>query len=1111
LSNESPKRTKTLTREDTFESLSIQLPILQGDGHHGETPPWVLRRRKRTRRPHRYTRPLRFSSLHHHSTYSYLDGYGLPEAHVRRAAEIGMGAMALTEHGNVSSHVRFEQACLKHGVKPIFGVELYCGEVGERATQRKNHLTVLAREQRGYSNLLRLVGRTYSEGFYYEPTASGKMLKQHREGLVVLSGCSGSLLFTSLVGGKHVEKTDASYQRGRDVARRFKGAFEDSYFLEVQAFPDLEDHRRANGMIAQLSEELKIPMVASFDCHYTVPEEKELQKVLHNIRPGEKRSLEDMARSWGYNEDLCPPWNDNMIVRKLVATGLSREQAKRAILTSEELAQECTVELPSLPMVRYPLPSGYDTNIELWHDWLKEGWHYRGLDRLPPEQKRQYKERLAHEMEIIEEKDFTDYFLIVSDAVRWAKDHDIAVGPARGSAAGSLACWLLRITEINPMLYPDLIFERFIDITRQDLPDIDLDFDSDRRSEVRDYLVGKYGRECVNNVGTFSTFKAKMALDDAARVFKVPKWEVEKVKDVLIDRSSGDLRASATIEDTVLQFDVAGEVFEKYPDLAVAMDLEGNVKGFGVHAAGLVVSTGPIDEVCAVYERESKGEVVKVISMDKYDAEKKGLLKLDFLALNTMTMLNNIRLELGWSLDDLYGIPLDDEDTLAAFHRNDVTGIFQTEGRACRYVNGALQPDSFDEVCLVGALGRPGPLHNGAANEYIDIKFGRRQPEWLHPAMMNITGNTNGQVVYQEQILRILQEIGNFDHTHRAEVRRIISRKIGEQEFNRRWEMFYAGALELHDMDKETARRIWMLCITAGSYAFNAAHAYSYGMISWHSQFFKQHETGLFFKHALRISDSDRQRILLRDAARGHKPRRNLDVRPPHPQESDVTWARQNGALQAGFDEIPDVGPSLANAIIDYREEHGLDSWEDLMQVKGIGEKTYAKMKSFVETDDPFGAFWLDRAIAHTKEELDAGKLGLLPSPTHVATDLPYTRGDDIPVVWLGTVHTRNVRDLFEYNQAKGQELDLSDPDRPMLNGKPIKDPHLREWCVMVGDDESDQMGLQCDRWHYPHWRDLIWRMRPGRDLILVRGVKPGWMPTRQVRIHEMWLIDPEQ
>lgn len=1046
---------------------------------------------------------MRFASLHHHTTFSYGDGYALPEAHARRAEEIGLNTIAVTEHGNVSSHVQMELAAKKSGIKAIYGVELYTGQVGEDATQRKNHLTILAENRVGYGNLLQLVTKTFAEGFYYEPTADGRMLASHKDGLVVLSGCQGSALFTTLCGGKHVAEEDASYVKAKRLAAQFKKVFGDAYYIEIQAFPELEKTREANPQLVRIAEELGIEYVVTFDCHYTVPEEKEMQKILHNLRPGERRTVEEMAREWGYNSNLCPPWSDNMVLRKLMATGLTRAQSIRAVLTSRDIADRCNVELPSLPTVRFPLPHTHSSAISLWRDWLKEGWHRRHCDALPSKTRRAYSERLKHEMKIIEDKDFVDYFLVVADAIQWAKDNDIGVGPARGSSAGSLACWLLRITEVNPMLYPDdLIFERFIDITREDLPDIDVDFNSELRGQVYDYLKMKYGH--VGNVGTFTKYKGKNSLDAAARVFHVPTFEVQKIKDVLIERSSGDLRASATIEDTAEQFPQAREVFEKYPDLGAALDLEGNYASFGVHSAGLVVSTGPLTEVVATYERVVKGETRQVISMDKYDAEKKGLLKLDFLGLSNMTAIDRMRKEMGWSLDDLYNLDVHDVRIIEGFRNNDVIGIFQFEGPACRYVNGALQPNNFKQVYDVTALARPGPLHNGAANEYIDIKWGRKEYVSIHPAMGAICDATYGQVVYQEQILRILGEIGGFDHTHRAEVRRIISRKIGEQEFNRRWGRFRDGAAELHQMEGDIAKQIWGLCITAGSYAFNAAHAVSYGMIAAHAMFFKQTEPDLFYKESLNISDEERQKTLLRDTQRKG---RHLHVMPPDPSYSEVGWVREHGALVAGFKQVPGIGDKTGENIVEYRRENNLPDWESLINISGIGQVTVAKIKEFAAKDDPLGAFWLDRAIEATKAAIESGELGPVPRPTHVAEDLPYERGEDIEVVWLGTIASRNERDLFEFNQAKGAELDL---EKMTIDGKPIKDPHLDKWVVMVGHDESDQIGMRVDRWKYPRLREKVWAIRPGEDLVLIRGVKPGWMPTRQLSISEIWIIDPE-
>lgn len=1099
---------KLIGREDQFEALSIKVPVHR---HGHAQAPVIIRKVKRTARLPQRSKEMVFASLHHHTTFSYGDGYALPEAHIRRAQEIGLSAVAATEHGNISSHVQLESAAKKAGIKPLFGVELYTGELGEKATQRKNHLTILAETQDGYQNLLKLVSKTYSEGFYYEPTATGPMLAAHKQGLVVLSGCQGSALFTALVGGKHIDPADASYTRAKTLARHFKQTFNGNYYIEVQAFPELAPTRAANPMLAQMAEELGIPIVVTFDCHYTVPEEKEMQKILHNLRPGEKRSLEDMAREWGYNSNLCPPWTDAMVVRKLEATGLTHTQAVRAVLNTREVADRCTVELPSLPMVRYPLPEGYKDGVELWREWLKEGWRYRGCHNLPPTELRRYKERLQHEIKVIEDKDFVDYFLIISDMVRWAKDHDIAVGPARGSSASSLACWLLRITEVNPMLYPDLVFERFIDVTRKDLPDVDIDFSSDRRDDVWNYMEAKYGRGRVSNVGTFTKYKGKNSLDAAARVFHVPLYATQQIKDVLIERSSGDLRASATIEDTAEQFPQAREVFEKYPDLGAALDLEGNYAGFGVHSAGMVISTGPITDVAAIYERVVKGELRQVISMDKYDAEKKGLLKIDALGLSTVEALDHMRKEMGWSLDELYNLPLEDPETIHGFHINDVTGVFQFDGRAVRYVNGALQPDTFKHVVDVTALGRPGPLHNGAANSYIDIKWGRAEPELLHPAMGAICSSTYGQIVYQEQILRILGDVFDFDWTHRAEVRRIISKKHGDQEFNRKWQQALDGAMKLHGddgiMTEELARMIWMRLITAGSYAFNASHAVSYGMIGSHCMWFKRHHPEVFYTAMLNVTgDADKIKRLLRDTQRFG---RQLEIKPPHPKTSKVGWTRHGTALAAGFSQVPGIGEKTGQAIVDYRADHSdLETWNDLLKIKGIGKKTLETIKEFAEnSEDPFGATWLDRAISATKKEIYEGDLQSLPRPTHVAQDLPYERGEDIEVVWLGCIYTRNERDLFEFNQAKGAELDL---EKMTINGQPIRDPHLDKWVVMVGDDETDQIGLRVDRWRYPRLRDKVWAMRPGVDLVLVRGVKPGWMPTRQINVSELWIIDPE-
>lgn len=1049
-------------------------------------------------------RTMGYVSLHHHSTYSYLDGFALPSAHVRRAAEIGMPALALTEHGNVSSHAKLAKAAAQFGVHPIFGCELYCGRVDEEErTQRKNHLTVLARNDEGYKNLLRVVSQGWSD-FYYEPTVSGETLAKHREGLVILSGCTGSLLSTSLTGGKNIDVADASYKRAKETALKFKRTFGANYFLEVQMFPELEQVKTINQAWEQLSKETGIPLVATGDCHYTVPDESEMQQILHSV--GRHKSLEQLAQNWGYDVPLAPPLTDGVVMDRLLGTGLSLRAAQQAMRNTILIAGACNTSIPQMDPIRYPLPPGYSSTKELFTEWLNEGWKFRKMKecKLRDNEGRTAKERVLYEMELMEAKDFIDYFLIVSDIVKFSKDNGIPVGPARGSAAASLVCYLLRITEVNPMQFPNMMFERFIDYERADLPDIDLDFDDDERYRVFEYAAQKYGRDKVGKIGTFTYYKSKNSLDDVAHVFNVPKWEVAKVKDLLLERSSGDLRASATIEDTVEQFDDAKQVFDDYPDMWKATELEGNVKGMGIHAAGLVVATRPITDVCAVYTRtDAKGNIrqdefgndMQVVSFDKYDAEEHNLLKMDILGLANMGMIRILCELTGMTLQQVYDLPLDDELTIAGFQRNDCVGIFQFDGWAMRSVNGSLKPENFDEIAAVNALARPGPLHSNASAEYVEVKRGLRSPSITHPLLDPIVASTRGQIIYQEQILRIMREIGDFSWTHVSYIRKIISRKIGEQEFNRQKATFAEGAKK-KGMDQETIDAIWGACITAGGYAFNVPHCVSYGLLGYWTMWFKQHHPAAFYVAALRKLSKEKKLSLMRDAE-SH----GVKIVPPSLTESGIGWQPYGEKVLAGYSQIPGIGEKTAGEIIAEREREPFRVWDDLLRVKGIGKKTIESIVAFCESDDPFEIFTLKRRIDKVTREIKQGKLGKLPKPTHKTTDIPSERGPDEEVVWIGTIHNRNVRDLFEVNFGKtGEALDLST----------VKRPDLPEWVIMYGEDDTEQMSITIDRYRYPKFKEAVWSIELDHDLVLVHGVKKGYQARRALYVWQMWVIDPD-
>lgn len=1054
-----------------------------------------------------------YVSLHSHTTFSFLDGYGTPEDHASRVAELEMGTVAVTDHGNVSAHVRWEKACTEKGIKPIFGCEVYAGEVAEDVrTQRKNHLTVLAEDGEGYRNLLRLVSLGWSEGFYYEPTVSGEMLRDHSEGLVVLSGCTASLLATSLVGGKNVPEEEASYARARDVARRMQRVLGDAFYLEVQLFPELESVRLINQAYEGLSEELGIPLAATADVHFCEPDQAELRKILHAVRAGGK-FVSSIEQEFDYTVPAEYPHSDKWVMDRLVATGLSRRAASQALASTVEIGQRCTVTLPKIENLRYPLPPEAPDAEWLYRKWVVDGWTYRGFDRLSPQEREVYTDRLKYESELISTKGFVDYFLVVSDAVKFAKRSGIPVGPARGSAAASLVCYLLQITEINPLPFPTLLFERFIDLNRHDLPDIDLDFDDDRRHEVREYLVGKYGADRVGNIGTFTAYKGKNSIDDVARVYNIPKYDVDELKSLLIDRSSGDLRASATIEDTVEMFDQARAVVEKYPQLMLATRLEGNYRGMSVHAAGLVVANGPLTEACAVYQKKnSKGEVLDVVSLDKYDAEYLNVLKLDILGLKTMGMIR-IALELiGMTLEELYAIPLDDAKTLQGFRDGDVVGVFQFDGRAMRNVNQSVVPDSFSEVCDINALARPGPLHGGATAEYIDVKHGRKSPRSFGPIVDKITEHTFGQVVYQEQILQVVRLVGEFSWEEAAKIRKIISKKRGEQEFNQQGEKFYAGA-QNKGLSRSEAEDLWAMLATAGAYAFNAAHCVSYGMLAWWTMWLKQNHPLEFFVACLTkyggssssgkagggYKKVDKTQDLLKDAAK-----RGLKVMPPDPNKSQRSWSRDDGSLRAGLIQVKGIGEKTADAVLAYREEEGeLRTWGELIAVKGIGPKTIQTIQEFVNDPDPFNLERLGKNIAAVEQFLrEEGAKYDLPFPTHKSEDVPYERGDDEYVVWLGTINSRNLKDLFENHFSRtGTKLD------PMET----RDPDLAEWVVMIGEDDTDLLTLTVDRWRYPEWKDTVWSIREGRDMILLTGVKKGFQARRAVYIENLWVLDPEE
>lgn len=1060
-------------------------------------------------------------SLHHHTTYSFQDGFGDPILHLERAAALHYDSMAFTEHGNVSSHFRAEKSALKVGIKPIFGLEAYTGPVDEDTKKQiKYHLGLLAMDEGGYRNLNLLTSQSWRD-FYYYPTVGGQNLADHSEGLICMSGCTGSLLACTMVGGKDIADPEPgsartageAYSDAAEIAARFQALFGDRYYLEVQAFPELEKTCALNPLYERLGDELGIPLIATMDVHYPHPDDNIMQQIIHAADRGGK-TIDQQSQTWEYDVRLTLPGNesaseasgDKILFNRLIETGLSRKAAAHALHNARVIADRCNVTLPKAERLRYPCP---DPSALLW-EWLRRGWRARGLQSRPKAERDWYKERVKYEMSIFEPKDLQDFLLFTSDVIRWGKRNGVSFGPGRGSSASSVVCWLLKITEIDPIRHPLLLFERFIDLNRSDPPDIDVDCSDEERWRVRDYLAEKYGEDRVGQIANFVRYRGKNALNDVALVYSVPKHEVKIVSDLIIERSGGDSRFDASLEDTVKMFPNAQAVFDKYPDLAKAYRLEGNTKGMSVHAAGIIVANSPLTDICAVYEQKG----VRALSIDKYDAEYAGAVKLDFLGLSTMGMISLCLKMAGLTLEDLYAIPDDDPETLAVFQQGDVTGIFQFEGRATRLVNRDVHPDSFAEVSDVNALARPGPLFSGTTAEYCDVKHGRRKAERYHPITDRITELTKGQIIYQEQILQIVREIGGFDWGHSIEIRRIISKKLGQAAFQVSMGTFVEGAERLHGIDAHTAERIWKRIVTSGTYSFVNAHSVSYSMLAWWCAWLKTHVPPEFYAASLSKATEEQAAFRLMKDATKH----GLNIRAPELARSRTRWTPHGTDIVAGWQAIPGLGEKMAEKIDNYAD---LANWDDLQNIPGIGPKKVASWEAFCCQDDPFRLGHAAKVLSRTLKAIESGQIAV-PRPTTDGDGLVSLDTGSGPasqssgrrgqrksrergemIVYMGIVRAREYQNAAENERSRtGDEMDV------IL--KRMKRPDLQDYCVLrCYDDGDEDVYIRTTRYSFPKFRRTLESIAVGRDIVVVQGRKsPGFGTS--VFADEIWVVDPE-
>jgi DNA polymerase-3 subunit alpha len=727
-----------------------------------------------------------------------------------------------------------------------------------------------------------------------------------------------------------------------------------------------------------------------------------------------------------------------------------------------------------------------DDSYRLLKFWVQQGMEKRGAVS------KKHFRRIAREMKMIREKGFTNFFLITSDAVRWAKRQKIAVGPARGSAAASLVCYVLWITEIDPIEYPAMMLERFLDPNRSDIPDIDLDFDDERRDEVRVYLENKYGQVNVGNVANHVRFGGRAALQAIGSAHSIGRGITQAVADLVVDRGDGDDRRWNTLEDTIGLFPQVQDAFERFPDLADALRLEGQMKSPSVHAAGLIISTQPLTACAALYSVSSgtgdRKRNLRVLSLDKYDAEYLGLLKADFLGLTTMGMIAHACHLAGIELTDLYAVPDTDKKSMEGFRSDDVTGIFQFDGRATRGISLAVQPRTFMELADIVALSRPGALNEAPRYVANDRESRRKMPV----PMQEITAGTRGVIIYQEQIILVAMQVGGLSFDQANKIRKIVAKKLGESQFNSFFEPFAKGAEKIHKIRREEALKIWHSMSKASAYAFNTAHSVSYAKLALWCMYLKQHYPIEFFTASLQkchpSDDKERVALLIRDAeAHGFR------IGKPRYDCGHITWHLRGDVITPGFIQVPGIGSVMSHALCDEHDRQPFESWGDLLRVKGVGQVTVRKMQEFANSDDPFGIHKAGRFIASVRKAIVVSQK--LPLPDCDSQSLLAIE-DRKKVTWCGLIRDVAYRDLAEDERAAGN---------PDMTG--IKSPHLtRSVTLKCYDDGAGEVYLRIGRFQYRKFARQVAEIVPGSDGILITGRAVRGFGAA-IRVDRMWVI----
>ncbi len=862
-----------------------------------------------------------FCHLHLHTQYSLLDGANkLPEV-LQRAAQLGQPAIAMTDHGNMHGAVEFYLEAKAAGIKPIIGCELYVtpGSRFERKMSSKGgagtcHLTVLAANKAGYHNLCKLSSLAYKDGFYFKPRVDHELLERHSEGLIVLSGC---------LAGELSQATQIDDRKGAlEIAEFYARVFKDRFFLELQPHP-IRDQERHNAAIIDIAKQLGLPLVATTDCHYLERDDHFAQEVLMCVSTGKTVHDPDRLRHEGVTLHL----KTEAEMRQEFS---AYPQAQEAVANSGLIASLCDLSLESKT---YYMPK-FTTDderplIDVMAALAREGLTKRlevlsAASDWEAAQTQRYWERLETEIALIGKMGFAGYFLVVADFIVWAKDNGIPVGPGRGSVAGSLVAYAMRITEVDPIANK-LFFERFLNPERISMPDIDVDFCIHGRERVIKYVVEKYGKENVAQIATFGTLKAKAAIKDVGRALGMSYAETDRVAQLVPAPRQGfdfSLKESLKMEPKLAEY-AAGEGREL---IELAMKLEGLTRHASTHAAGVVIGDRPLDELLPMMV-DKDGNDVTQYSMTY--VEKVGLVKFDFLGLKTLTVLHTalaiIKESKGVELD-LNTLPLGDQKTYTLLCGGNTTGVFQLESSGITEMVVRLKPSCFDDIVAILALYRPGPLDAGMVDHYIERKHGREEISYLHPLMKDILADTYGVILYQEQIMQLAQVLSGYSLGEADLLRKAMGKKNPEEMAKQR-DRFVKGCVE-RAISGALADEIFQQMETFARYGFNRSHTAAYALVSFQTAYLKAHY-GVEFMAALMthdMEDSDKTFKNFNECRRG-----GITVKPPQINESLAGFSVRDGNILFGLEAVKGTGQKAVEAILAARREGPFADLDDLV------------------------------------------------------------------------------------------------------------------------------------------------------------------------------------